>query len=186
MYGGLNKAARARDKAGKNDRFKEIHMDIAIMNRLEASQETLNQDRPTSAMISITDIHAPDNTLYPKTWLKAVLRLKFDDVTKDSEWGLAITDEQAAMIRDFIEQVGNDVQRIIVHCEAGVSRSAGVGAAVMYVLNGDDMPIFQNGKYFPNMTCYKKVLRAFDVDMKEATIKAKERLNRKRWNRWLF
>jgi hypothetical protein len=45
-----------------------------------------------------------------------------------------------------------------VHCGAGVSRSAGVAAALGKWLNNDDGFIFNNFSYCPNFTCYRLVL----------------------------
>ena len=53
------------------------------------------------------------------------------------------------------------VDTIIVHCNAGISRSSGVCAAIMKAMTGDDSLIFENPKYLPNTTCYKVVLEEF-------------------------
>ena len=87
-------------------------------------------------------------------------------------------------IKEFVEQVKDRVERIIVHCKAGVSRSAGVGAAILYALNGDDMRVFRDKYSLPNMTCYRKVLNAFGVKTDEAVLKEKALINRKLWRMW--
>ena len=80
----------------------------------------------------------------------------------------------------------NKVDKFIVHCEAGVSRSAGVGAAIMKALNGDDWDVFKNPLKCPNMKCYRTVLNAFvdagyfDEDPMEE-IKFKEETNIAKW-----
>lgn len=51
---------------------------------------------------------------------------------------------------------------LIVHCEAGVSRSAGVCAAIMKWYERSDTMIFNNPYFRPNMHCYRTVLNAFD------------------------
>ena len=55
------------------------------------------------------------------------------------------------------------VECIIVHCEVGVSRSAGVMAAIQKYLTGDDSAIFNNGAFSPNMYCYRMMLDAFEI-----------------------
>ena len=89
-------------------------------------QGIFRSDKPDTAIISITDTNSPQNKFDHPPWLKAVLRLQFDDVLADSFWGLCIKDEDALKIKQFVDQVKTKVDRIIVHCEAGVSRSAGL------------------------------------------------------------
>lgn len=48
-----------------------------------------------------------------------------------------------------------------VNCAAGVSRSAAVCAAIMRILCNDDMPVFTNSHFCPNMTVYREVLNAW-------------------------
>ena len=48
-----------------------------------------------------------------------------------------------------------------VNCGAGKSRSAAVCAAVMKILCNDDMPVFTNSYFDPNMTVYREVLNAW-------------------------
>ena len=64
--------------------------------------------------------------------------------------------EDAEKIKQFVEAHKED--SIIVHCDAGVSRSAGIAAALMKFYNGDDTPIFDNPRYCPNMLCYRTML----------------------------
>ncbi len=73
----------------------------------------------------------------------------------------AISYNQAKKITEFINKYKDDVDRMIFHCDAGVSRSAGCAAATMKYLFGSDEPIFNNRKYCPNLRCYRLVLNAF-------------------------
>ncbi|HVH42669.1 MAG TPA: hypothetical protein VM925_10005 [Labilithrix sp.] len=49
------------------------------------------------------------------------------------------------------------VERIVIHCDAGISRSAAVAAALSRALRGDDTEFF-TGKYKPNMRVYRLLL----------------------------
>lgn len=51
-----------------------------------------------------------------------------------------------------------EAKQIVVHCRAGVSRSAAVAAALHKVLNGSDEPIFGSRRYRPNMRVYRMLL----------------------------
>ena len=134
-------------------------MKIEIMNREDARKESFKKNAPTTAIISISNIAAENNIFNYSEWLKAVLYVNFDD--EESYSPNSIKKFDADNICGFVNRIKDKVERIIVHCEAGVSRSAGVGAAIMKFLNGDDMPIFNNGRFRPNMTCYRIVLNTF-------------------------
>ena len=64
----------------------------------------------------------------------------------------------AKKIIDLVEAHFEETEEIIVHCQAGISRSAGVAAALHLVLNDSDEPIFSNKRYKPNMRVYRMVL----------------------------
>lgn len=63
--------------------------------------------------------------------------------------------KMAREVLDFVER-NDGATTIIVNCEAGISRSAGVAAALSKVLTGDDEDFF--GRYCPNTTAYKKIV----------------------------
>lgn len=71
------------------------------------------------------------------------------------------TEEDANNICDFVTKYKDEVDTIIVHCGAGISRSAGCCGAIMKALTGSDSEIFGSNKYKPNMTVYSKTLEAF-------------------------
>ena len=163
-------------------------IDIRILNRKEAKKFSCESHDFKTAIISITDTDKAD-VIFEKNeanGIKAVLKLKFDDVERDYKNEHCITKEDAENIVKFVNKNKNKVDKFIVHCEAGVSRSAGVGAAIMKALNGDDWDIFKNPLKCPNMKCYRTVLNAFidagyfDEDPMEE-IKFKEETNIAKW-----
>lgn len=163
-------------------------IDIRILNRKEAKKFSYESHDFKTAIISITDTNKAD-VIFEKNeanGIKAVLRLKFDDVERDYKNEHCITKEDAESIVKFVNKNKNKVDKFIVHCEAGVSRSAGVGAAIMKALNGDDWDVFKNPLKCPNMKCYRTVLNAFidagyfDEDPMEE-IKFKEETNIAKW-----
>ena len=135
------------------------------MDRYEASMVSFEPDAPSTAIISITDVGSIPNSFQNPVWLKAVLKLQFDDVL-DGERN-CITQADAKAISDFVCRAGSDVSRLIVHCEAGVSRSAGVAAAILNFISGDGTPILKDQRFYPNMTCYRKVIQAFSQESKK-------------------
>lgn len=63
----------------------------------------------------------------------------------------------AVKVVDLVE-AHPEAKSVVIHCTAGVSRSAGVAAALHKVLNGSDEPIFGNKRYRPNMRVYRMLL----------------------------
>ena len=134
-------------------------MVFKVLSRSGAIAYSYKQNISKTEIISISDAydsypHFNDNLNFSR-----ILYLKFDDVEKGEP--NCITTEDAKKITKFINTVNKSIEQIIVHCEAGVSRSAGVCAAIMKYLTGDDSEIFDNPKYCPNMTCYRAVLKEF-------------------------
>lgn len=101
------------------------------------------------------------------------LYLQFDDVDNENVAGCTPMDEtQAQLIADFIDEFCiADVTNLVVTCTAGISRSAGVAAALHEALdweirNAYEGDVFTDGKFSPNMRCYRMVLRAMGCDVK--------------------
>ena len=68
---------------------------------------------------------------------------------------------QGKIVADFVNAYYDETDRIIIRCDGGISRSAGVGAAIMRVKEGSDYPIFRSRRKSPNMTCYLATLKGF-------------------------
>jgi len=131
-------------------------VNITVMNRKQAVKYSWTPHNGKTYVISIWTpwaAYSDDIRPSPYNGIQSVLRLFFDDV----ESGTNCMDEtHAEAIKKFVElhKDGN----FIVQCDAGVSRSAGVAAALMKYYNGEDTPIFDNPRYQPNMLCYRTML----------------------------
>ena len=135
-------------------------MNIQVMSRAKAQQFSYSAHHATIAIISISDCDKefPNLRNNPGNGIVYQSKFHFDDV--DDGDTHCITDTDAMGIATFVFSIKDKANLLIVHCEAGVSRSAGVAAAIMKFIDDDDTPIFDSYEYRPNMTCYKKVLRA--------------------------
>ena len=142
----------------KPERKKEQTI-ITVTNRANMINFSLAPHKDKTAVISISDEdkEPPDLFNHPKNGIIAQCKLRFGDADNEEN---GMTEADAAKIAEFVNTAGANADRIIVHCEAGVSRSAGVAAAIMKFLTGDDKAIFNNRKYVPNMFCYRLVLDA--------------------------
>lgn len=134
-------------------------MKFEVMSREKARKMSFNPNIDDCIIISITDAIAPPNHFAHNPHIKDVLHLKFDDC--DFGEVDCIQKSDGIKIIDFVNRHLNDVEKIVVHCEAGVSRSAGVCAALMLIINGTDTPIFDSYQYCPNMSCYRTVLETY-------------------------
>lgn len=69
---------------------------------------------------------------------------------------------------------------MIVHCDAGVSRSAAVDACMKRYLGYDDWDIFKNPNYEPNSLVYNDIMKYI---IKDYDINNKEDMNKFEYNR---
>ena len=69
-----------------------------------------------------------------------------------------MTDEDARRVAEFAHM--HQSEYILIHCDAGISRSAGVAAGILKHYTGDDRAIFKSSRFYPNMWCYRKTLKA--------------------------
>lgn len=115
--------------------------------------------KPTIVIsISCPSDLVPRYLLYDINNMVDKIFLKFDDVECDFGSYVSMSDEDAKNILDFVFK-HKDVENIVVHCDAGISRSAGVAAALSKIFNKDDMEYFSPETiYSPNMCCYNEIL----------------------------
>lgn len=163
-------------------------MDIEILPRMEAVRRygVRHEDDivPMTAVISITTPDPPSEDWGPVAFdedaLLAVLPMEFGDVLPDEP--TAMTEEQGQEIVDFVRRIrGLGAEHLVVHCDGGVSRSAGVAAAIGLMIGTGDWFVFDDPWYCPNMGCYRKVLNAAMMDVDDDEIDAKERHNIDLW-----
>lgn len=67
-----------------------------------------------------------------------------------------MTADHARQILDFVAAHKNDVSTIICQCEAGMSRSAGVAAALSHILQGQNKYLYAN--FEPNKWVYRTII----------------------------
>lgn len=130
---------------------------IQVMSEREIVQ--IKQFPKNTCIISIRN---PDNHNYSIPFPAPYIALFF----ADQEDLHGISEEQANQIAHFVEsQVEKGNTSIIVHCEMGVSRSAGVAAAILQKYTGDISQIVDSPSYDINARCYEYVCKALGCDV---------------------
>lgn len=143
---------------------------IDIMGKQQCtvfSTKDLNED---CIIISINDTDC-NTIIFDNEHILDVLKINFDDLEKEPKnkknkyklFDVHIAEE----IKNFTDKFKNKVNHIVVHCTAGISRSASVGAVVSRYLNGTDDYIFDSGEYHPNKLVYKVMCEAFELEYNE-------------------
>ena len=139
------------------------------MSRAAAMRYCGQKHRTSAAMISISDpnmIYTASPFCMPENRVEDILPLSFCDADRpgkdvygnDTDGSDLMSDDDARSVALFVRQ--HMSERILVHCDAGISRSAGMAAAISKHLTGDDGEFFYSGQYRPNMWCYRKTLNA--------------------------
>ena len=141
--------------------------EIMILSRPEAVYYCEREHSRPRVMISISDpflSYRDGPFLTRENNLREILFLTFCDA---EEPGPDVYGNQAGAedlmqagdarrIRDLLER--HPDCDLIVHCDAGMSRSAGVAAAVTEAEGGDSGEIFDSPYYDPNLHCYSVLL----------------------------
>ncbi len=130
---------------------------VIILSRMEAYKFSAVPSIPVCVIVSIHSLDGMPNAFASNDRIRAVAYFAFDDVESGDA---AVSPAQAARIADFVRRWIDEVEAVAIHCDAGFSRSAGIGAAIMKWANGDDSAVFKKGWYRPNMRCYRLMLNA--------------------------
>ena len=144
-------------------------MEILAMSRARAIQYCQMKHRHSSVIISISDPNMDYSSgpfITPENHIEAILPLCFCDADRpgtdvygnETDGSDLMSDDDARKVALFVR--GRMTDRIIVHCDAGISRSGGVAAAIAKWMLNDDSEFFYSGQYRPNMWCYRKTLTA--------------------------
>ena len=110
----------------------------------------------TAILISITD---PDkHHCLPSGRYKDVLCVKFSDADNPSPGTVLIDETIAKNIIKFVV-TNNDVDFVVINCEAGLSRSAGAAVALSKIFTGNDSQIVREKPHY-NRKVSRTILEA--------------------------
>jgi predicted protein tyrosine phosphatase len=121
--------------------------EIIYVSRREAE---CKDGKPDWALISISDpFHYPVSL---RSGWHSVLRLEFSDIEQPSKPRVLFSVEDARRVMEFVQQVdAAGCEGLLVHCKAGVSRSAAIakwvveryGLATEYTFDGYNRHVFK-------------------------------------------
>ena len=110
----------------------------------------------------------PISNFYLKKFNSYII-LRFYDTETDSEEYPSISTEQAKKLAKFIWKHRNE--KFVIHCGAGISRSAGVGLAIECIVkhNGNKFEfetspckIKEIPRYYPNLFVFNRICEEFN------------------------
>jgi predicted protein tyrosine phosphatase len=130
-----------------------------IVNNLKDTNVEENSDVCFISIVGGSDAHMH----YFKQNHSNVLNVEFDDLAYQSDFGLAITDEIAKVLYDFIN---SNIHRktYVIHCMAGVSRSAAVGQFIDDIFGSLDFKVL-NPQICPNKLVYALLLNQHNKEL---------------------
>lgn len=145
---------------------------VMVLSRDDAVKFSHTTDYATYAIVSINDSKSHKPEFFDSPYLEAVEYFFFDDLDCEEDRGefarmyTVISDNDAASIAKFVNEWYNKVDILVIHCYAGISRSAGCAAAILEHFTGDASQIYNDKNKVPNKLVYEKVLNALKNEEK--------------------
>ena len=167
----LLKEIREQSKENYAMLIKVLPFDIAE----ELCREIKDFPQIHCCVVSIDD--APFNTtdIHEGGSVKKIFRMFFADIDScDAPYLMkyAAKQEDFHGVKNFIDEIKNNCNLLIVHCAAGISRSPAVASAIEEYLGFPDS-IWKSGSYHPNRHVYKLSLQEFGIPKTEEEIDQK-------------
>lgn len=130
----------------------------------------------------IISINCPGETtkIFNNKNILDICTLQFDDIEEQIDDLVLMTNEQAKKIKIFIDKYKDKVNNIVIHCAAGISRSAAVGCVIARYLNKTDDYLWQTGNFTPNKHVYRIMCKEFNIEFNEKEFNIKNKIKYKK------
>jgi len=135
-------------------------MEIKILNQNEIEKQS-HLIKKSHILISVYSPSGKKAKLRKNPHRLSTLFVVFSDIDKLVNYSkdILFTELMAREILNFFEKFKDNIEMLIINCESGISRSAAIGAALMYIMEKDDKEIFK--KYIPNRFVYRTILNEY-------------------------
>jgi len=141
---------------------RKVKMEFLVLSRLEIGDFSTDKKHIIISIMDPNDSEGPAKIPENKNNI-GILTLAFHDLDgkafpqPPTEY-ILFDSKMAKQIIDFVNNfILWDLELIVCQCEAGISRSAGVAAALAKCINGNDKYFFEH--YIPNSLVYSLILK---------------------------
>lgn len=150
-------------------------MDIKIMRKGQAISYVNSNIYKKMGIISISSPKFKNPCFKETNNILGIIYLKINDYRKHHLKKIKnpciLTNKDVFKIKKFVDLLKNKIDELIIHCEAGISRSSAIACGISLYLGKDDAWIWK-GKYVPNdyiVELFNKVLNLglTDNDLKK-------------------
>jgi predicted protein tyrosine phosphatase len=132
-----------------------------VIKNAENIQGYVEQLHDDFILISITNPWSMHVRIPANQHCKGILRLRFHDTVQKHLGKIHFRQRHARRVKRFVSR--HDTDLIVCQCRAGISRSAGIGAALAKYYHLDVERFFTTGGYVPNLLVFRTVLEAFGI-----------------------
>lgn len=153
-------------------------MRIQIMNENEAIKYTYTHDKDDYIIISINSPGYEVTKLNKLGKYKAVLWLSFNDIDTPY-YNLEPKQGDFVGLKQFIDDYKDNanINNIIVHCAAGISRSSALASAISKYLNLNYKSIWKDNYLMPNPLVFKLALNELNINITQKEINELKNIN---------
>lgn len=161
-------------------------MKYQAISEVEAIRLSYQENLEPTLLISITcpetkdlpKFHLNENILY-------IHRMKFHDLTEAyNEECQLLTNDQLLELQSIIDGYKNQINQIVVHCAAGISRSSAIAAGLALYLGDSDDFIWTTKRYLPNKHCFTIMNQVFALGLTEEAIDQRYQTNQELYARF--
>jgi predicted protein tyrosine phosphatase len=127
--------------------------EIIVLSRVEAEDFACDMPWACISIANTEDLFARIR----RRKRRALLQLAFADVDKPHPGYIAFNTDHAHDILDFVTTNWRKIHTLMIHCDAGLSRSPAVAAAIAHLKFGDESDFFEE-PFVPNHMVYRTLL----------------------------
>lgn len=121
-------------------------MKIRVVNRnfVEQNQNILKK-------FNVISIFSSNSNCPVEVKVKNLLKLQFDDIIEETSGKISFNDHLANQVKNFFERIKDNNLPLLVHCDAGISRSGAIGYIANEYFNKYLENNFNDQEYFEKM-----------------------------------